>query len=326
MVLFSSMNLFSRRIFCSLVVFITGLAGLTALRADEMKFIKDVAYLGADRAEKLDVYLPPDKFVRPLPALIWIHGGAWVKGDKGAAREHNVGENLARNGYVVFSINYKLGKNSAGLPPDPPVSVDPPPPAEPVATPPDAVAPWPQNIADCKSALRYVRKEAAQYGVDPNHIAVGGGSAGGHLCLVLGLSGNSPELNKLGLYPEQDNKVACIIDFYGANEFVIPRRMEVVSGATVEETRKNIVAATPATYLTKDSPPVLVVHGDADQLVSLSSSKRLVEAMEKLGIPHQFIIVPGAPHAFDLQPKQMDLRPVVLEFLGKYLGKPAEKA
>jgi len=315
----------SRRLVCLAAACAMGLAVFANLHADEVKIIKDVAFLGADRTEKLDVYLPPDKFVRPLPALIWIHGGAWVHGDKGGEREKNIGENLAKNGYVVVSINYKLGKNSPGVPSDPPVSQDPPPSAPLTVASPQADIPWPQNIADCKSALRYIRKEAAQYGIDPNRIAVGGGSAGGHLCLVLGLSGNSPEMNKLGLYPEQNSKVSCIIDFYGATEFVIPRRIDIVSGATPEETAKNIKAATPATYLAKDSPPVLVVHGDADQTVSIESSKRLVDAMEKMGIPHQFIIVPGAPHAFDFQPKQMDLRPAVLEFLAKYLGKPQEK-
>ena len=315
------MSLFPRRFFSSFVASSLLLTLLSVLRGEDwVACNKDVAFLGSDREEKLDVYFPPDTFARPRPAFLWIHGGGWVKGDKGDLRESKIGATLATHGYFVFSINYKLGKTSAGVAKDPPVSIDPPVPVPLTAAPPDAVVPWPQNIADCKSALRYIRKEATKYGIDPDHIAVGGGSAGGHLALVLGLSQNSPEMNKLGLYPGQSNKVDCIIDFYGAAEFIIPRRMEVVSGATPEETARNIRAATPATYLAKDSPPVLVVHGDADTLVSLGTSKRLVEAMNHLGIPNEFIIVPGAPHAFDLQPKQMDLRPAVLAFLKKYLG------
>jgi len=270
--------------------------------AGEIRIEKDVAFLGDGRAEKMDVYLPAEGEVKgPAPAVIWIHGGGWVGGSKSAKRELNVCRTLAENGYAAFSIDYHVADKNAG-PED---------------------APWPRNVHDCKTALRFIRKEAARFGIDPRRIGVAGGSAGAHLALAVGLTADDAELNKGGLYLDQANDVSCIIDFYGPTE-IDEKRAPRFAGKTAEETAENVRKGSPVRMVKKDSQPVLVAHGTKDELCDISHSHRLVARMKELGTVHEYIEIKDAPHTFDLQPKQMDLRPAVLAFLGKYLGKGAE--
>jgi acetyl esterase/lipase len=259
--------------------------------------IKEIPYLGAERAEKMDAYLPPASFPRPWPALVFIHGGAWVMGDKGEARAKNIGSNLASHGIAVFSINYLLNKKNEVV--------------------------WPQNLYDCKSSLRYLRKEASTYGLDPNRIGIMGASAGGHLALLVGSTAEVEKWNQGELYASQDHTVRCIIDFYGVPDLKKIGR-NAFAGETAEETERNLEDASPVTYLGKDTPPILVVHGTSDKLVKVEISRDFVKALQEKGIAHEYIEIPGAPHAFDLQPAEMDLRPAVLAFLDKYLVKTGQ--
>jgi len=309
---------------------IAGIIFACGAQAAEYTVQKDIAYLGPDRQEKMDAYIPSMKFPRPLPVVIWIHGGGWSGGSKSGSRERNICQTLAGNGYAAFSIDYlinkNLGKKTARNPSAPTTT------SEQASDNPstgdvvekddaDAKAPWPQNFYDCKSALRFVRKEQARFGIDPTRMAVSGGSAGGHLALMLGTTPNDAEMNKGGLYTDQSNRVDCILDFYGASAITGENRIRKFAGKTPEETKANAWAASPVNHLGKDTPPILVLHGTKDGTVSIKYSRDLVKAMEALAIPHQFIEVPEAGHSFDLQPKEMDLRPAVLEFLARYLGK-----
>mgnify|MGYP003575600593 CR=1 FL=1 len=269
--------------------------------AGEVDVIKHIPYLGADRSEKMDAYLPKEKGERPRPVVIWIHGGGWVGGSKSAARELNICQTLAENGYAAFSIDYKLGQKSEGK--------------EAKVT----EVPWPQNIHDCKSAVRFVRKESARFGIDPSRIAISGGSAGAHLALVVGLTAEDAKLNEGGLYTDQSNAISCIIDFYGPT-VIEGSRVGFFTGKTGEETAANAKIASPVHQVKKDSPPVLVAHGTADKTTDIAFSRDLVAKMKEVGTVHEYIEVPEAGHSFHFQPKQMDLRPVVLAFLGKYLG------
>lgn len=283
-----------------------GLFPLSLLAEDAVRLQKDIAFLGPERQEKLDAYLPAEKFPRPRPAVIFIHGGGWSGGSKHDGRGREVGETLAREGYAVFSIDYLLNtvvKDEKGKATITKVA-------------------WPQNFYDCKSAVRFVRKNAAEFGVDPDRIAVMGASAGAHLALLVGATENSPDLNKGGLYLEESNDVSAVVQFYGRFD-VTEDRQDRFAGSTPEETRANAVAASPVTHLTRDNPPVLAVQGDADKIVPVKFGRRLAERLTELGVPHEYIEIPGAEHSFGLQPPQKDLRPAVLAFLEKYLA-PAE--
>ncbi|OAM90180.1 alpha/beta hydrolase [Termitidicoccus mucosus] len=270
----------------------------------------DVNYLGPDRAEKLDIYLPPENFARPVPAVLFIHGGGWRLGDKAGKREVNIGGTLAAHGYAVFSINYLLnvGDRDAATGKTKLTSVA-----------------WPQNLHDCKTALRFIRKESARYGINPDRIATMGGSAGGHLAMLVGATANRAEINRHGLYTEQSNGVTCIINFYGEYD-VSGRWRASFAGDTPEKTVANARAASPVTYLDKNTPPMFITHGSADKTIPAERSRMLTNYLEKLGVDYLYVEIGGAPHSYDLEPAQMDLRPAVLTFLEKYLGKPASAA
>jgi len=124
-----------------------------AAAAENVRIEKDVAYLGPEREEKGDLYLPAE--VKPgtrCPAVVIIHGGGWSGGVKGAAREINIGTTLASHGYVGLSIDYVLANKGKPT--------------------------WPQNLYDCKTAVRWLRKNAERLNIDPAHIGAIGGSAG----------------------------------------------------------------------------------------------------------------------------------------------------
>ena len=142
----------------------------TVLAADpaDFRIERNVAYLLEGRAEKADLYLPLEiPKGRRVPAVVIIHGGGFTGGKRDAARELNIGGTLARNGYIGMSIDYVLAA-----------------PGKPT---------WPQNLHDCKTAVRWLRANAERLQIDPEHIGVIGGSAGGTLAswflvpLVLGL-------------------------------------------------------------------------------------------------------------------------------------------
>jgi acetyl esterase/lipase len=265
---------------------------------------KDVAYLGDARNEKMDVYLPDNEAGDLVPAVLLIHGGGWRVGDKASSRERGIAATLSDAGYAVFSINYLLNKGERNPQTGKMVITE--------------VA-WPQSLYDCKSALRFIREKASEFNVDVSRIAVMGGSAGGHLAMLVGATAEDDEINRHGLYLDQSNHVSCIINFYGVYQ-TLGRRLSPLGGASEEMIARYDEMAAPATHLDAQVPPMLIVHGTKDKTVSIEQSRKLVRDLDALGIEHRFVEVPGAPHSFGLQPAQMDLRPVVLDFLRQNLG------
>ena len=271
----------------------TGLAG-------EVRVEKDVAYLGVDRAEKADLYLPETfETGKKYPGVVIIHGGGWTGGDKAAAREINIGSTLAAQGYVCMSINYQLAK-----------------PGQPT---------FPANIQEAKHAVRWLRRNAARFQLDTEHIGAIGGSAGGHLTALLAVTG--PEC---GLDPAEDADVSCRIQ---AAVPLYPHCASTWQGGTPLQTYDNLPmfakthaeapqlwdSASPIKNVSRDDPPMLLLHGTADKTTPLEQSTRLREAAVAAGVPCELIVVEGAAHAFHLQPEQRDLRPVVIEFFDRHL-------
>jgi acetyl esterase/lipase len=267
----------------------------------QVRFIADVDYLGSGRNEKMDIYLPADSNLNKYPAVLMIHGGGWLGGDKHGTREQIVGTNLARQGYVCASINYALC---------------------------DANTPsWPQNIYDCKKAIQFLRKNANIYKVDPNHIGVIGGSAGGHLAALLGVAGVDAGLEPTdGPYVGTPTNVQAVIDMYGVTDLATwntsaGRRY---LGCSLQSCPDTWHKASPIYNVTSEDPPFLILHGTADTTVSLDQSVRFAEELKNKNIGVELMKIEGAPHSFTIQMNGLDLRPTVISFFDKYL-KPSKK-
>lgn len=276
---------------------VAALLTVAAHAGEAFRIEKDIAYLAPDRKEKADLYLPasnPSGARRP--AVVIIHGGGWTGGDKGAAREINIGTNLALNGYVGLSINYVLASTNKGT----------------------AKATWPQNLHDCMTAVRWLRKNAERLQVNPERIGVIGGSAGGHLAAMLAVIGGKDGLDPQGPYGEFSCRVQCAVDLYGPAD-LSGRLHLTMLGRSSEEAPELYRAASPVTYVDKLDTPILIVHGTADKTVDVAQSRLFAAKLKEAGARHELVIVEGAPHTFHLQPKQRDLRPVVLGFFDQHL-------
>ncbi len=266
------------------------------------RFYSDINYPGAENEQKLDVYIPEKAPSGLRPAILFIHGGGWAAGAKSDPNPREFSAFFVDEGYIAVSINYTLniyeGKpwKSTRL-----------------------KASWPQNIYDCKSALRWMKKHAAELGIDPNRIAVMGASAGGHLALLTGLSAGNKELNSGGALLDQDNTVRCIINLYGIPDV---RRWggKVFINETEEEHPEIWALASPVEHLSKESPPILTIHGTADPTVKIELADEFNEILKSRGLSYQYVAVTNAVHGFRLNPPQMDLRPVLRQFFNDHFS------
>ena len=295
---------------CLLLSFFAALRGAES----SVRVTTDLVYLAPDRAEKLDLYLPAAPAAGKLsPAVVWIHGGGWTGGTKNEARAKEICTTLAEAGYVAVSIDYKLGDGA-----------------------------WPTNLFDCKNAVRFLRAHAKEYHLDPNRIAVAGGSAGGHLALMAGLTAGKPEFEPTGAatpYGGLSSTVRCVIDMYGPANLETRRLTDAkgnpgeprpqpegalkVFGITADQSEK-LRNVSPVNHVAKNSPPVLILHGRADTTVDYLQSEELDRALTQHGVAHEFLLIEDVGHTFAWQmwgKKKMarDLRPVALKFLEKHL-------
>src|SRR6185295_10591757 len=177
--------------------------------------------------EKADLYLPTNLSKdQRCPAVVIIHGGGWSGGDKGAAREQNIGTNLALNGYIGMSINYVLAKSNS------------------------TQVTWPQNLYDCKTAVRWLRKNADRLQINPDRIGVIGGSAGGHLSAMLAVTGPADGLDPKGPYGEFPCRVRCAVDLYGPAELMDWHDISMFRKSRAEDPEV-YRRASPTTYVDK---------------------------------------------------------------------------
>jgi len=271
------------------------LLSCTVLSAQESEVIieKGISYLPADRAEKADLYKPKDDG-KLHPAVLIVHGGGWAGGSRGAAREINIGTTLAAKGYLCLSIDYMLGKPGG------------------------TNVCFPQNIHDCKTAVRWLRANAEKLKIDPTRIGAIGGSAGGHLVAMLGATQPADGLDPKEPYGDQSCAISCVVDLYGPvdteNWHDISALRQKQSEAPELYKKFSVL-----TYLDPKDPPVLIIHGTADKTVDHQQSVTFAAALKKAGIEHELVTVEGGVHSFHLQPKQKDLRPLVLAFFDRHL-------
>ncbi len=264
---------------------------------DNVILQRDVEYGKAgDISLKLDLFLLKDPPKEPLPMVVFIHGGGWNARNKDDAQRH-LPQLVATGNYLGASLDYRLAK----------------------------VARWPAQFYDCKAAIRWLKANAKKYNIDPERIAVWGGSSGGHLANLLAATGDVKELEGDSGTPQQSTRVACCIDFCGPSDMRTQPdngHFKFLFGKRTEEVPDVVKAASPIVYVKKDMPPLLIVHGTKDPNVPLIQAERLYVAMKVAGAEAQLIRIEGGTHN---SPFNKDVEPTVEAFLNKVLrGKTVE--
>jgi acetyl esterase/lipase len=255
------------------------------LRRRGVRCVRGVEYARPGRSRlRLDVYMPdgPAKGDR-RPAIVQVHGGGWVLGSR---REQGIPllTHLAANGWVGFNVDYRLA---------------------PFAT-------YPGPVVDVKRAIAWVREHADEYGVDPDFVAITGGSAGGHLAALAALTHDDA-----GLQPgfeDADTSVAAAVPFYGIYDLLdddaihAPAVFSMVLEPLVFKARRSddpdrFRAASPVHRVHTDAPPMLVIHGESDSLVPVEEARRFAERLRSTSRSTVlYAEMKGAQHAFDVIP------------------------
>jgi arylsulfatase len=231
------------------------------------------------RSLLLDLYVPSAPKDVARPCVVWVHGGGWAKGSKLTGPPVW----LAEHGYVVASIDYRLTHEAR----------------------------WPAQIEDCRAAIRWLRILAEHLHIDPDRIAVAGGSAGGHLAALLGTA-DRPADEKVS------SQVGKVIDFYGPADLLTMPANTLTPGKTEADLARSHGAkllggivrdrpdlarqASALAQVSKGDAAFLIIHGDRDPQVPLDQSERLHAALQAAGVPSELMVVPGAGHggpAFD---------------------------
>ena len=239
---------------------------------------------GGDTELKLDIARPDGD--GPFPAIAFIHGGGWYQGNRQGYRGQIV--EAAKRGYVAATISYRLMKFDE---------------AKKETT--TATPNFPAQIHDAKASIRWLRANADKYDVDPERIGVTGGSAGGHLSLLVGLTDASSDLEGDGGNPDQSSRVQAVVNVFGPTDMAACYETSSVAwifrlfmGGTPDEIGETYKAASPITYASADDPPILTLHGDRDALVPIAQATTLNEKMKSSGARHTLMIFEGQGHGF----------------------------
>lgn len=234
-----------------------------APQAARMQIDRSLEYgrIGA-RFLTLDLYRR-EPSATPSPVIVWIHAGGWSSGDKSTTPAAA----LVTGGFAVASIDYRLSSE----------------------------AKFPAQINDCKAAIRWLRANAKTYNLDADHIGVWGHEAGGHLASLLGTTGDVKELEGDEGNLDQSSRVQAVVDIAGISDLMQPADPDskakpaatpaaLLIGGAVADNKEAAQKASPITYVSKDDPPFLVIHGTADQAVSPRQSELFVASLKVAGV------------------------------------------
>ncbi len=250
----------------------------------------DVVYTKVkDWEGKTDLYLALSE-PKPTPVIINIHGGGWKSGSKDTQGGFSP---FFKAGFAVANMEYRMSDQAKA----------------------------PAAIEDTRCMLVYLIQNAKKLNIDPNKIIIMGGSAGGHLALMGGLLGNDHRFDRNCLGTE-NIKVAAIIDKYGIMDVwdwtYGPDHKSSSPASWLGDNVKNeafIKSVSPITYVTKNSPPIFIVHGDADPNVPYRQSVELYKKLQELGVKSEFFTVPGGLHGKFEKDKNTEINVAILKFI-----------
>jgi acetyl esterase/lipase len=241
----------------------------------------DISYGEHGTKNLLDIWRRPD--LDPAggaPVLLQVPGGAWATGNK-RGQAHPLMSHLAELGWVCVAINYRLS---------------------PKAT-------WPDHIIDVKRAIAWIKTHIAEYGGNPDFVAITGGSAGGHLSSLAGLTPNDPTFQPG--FEAADTCVQAVIPFYGVYDFtrtdhnaLNPAMVPFLEKLVIKQTRADhpqpFASASSITYVNPDAPPFFVLHGRNDSFIPVTQARGFVTRLREVSAqPVVYAELPYAQHAFD---------------------------
>jgi acetyl esterase/lipase len=269
-------------------------------------YLPDVTFCTFDDKTTLEMDLAfPSRGAGPFPALVFLHGGGWVLGDRKNMTPYLI--TAAKSGYVAVAVSYRLAPKH----------------------------PYPAAIQDAKCAVRFLRANADRYRIDKDRIGAFGFSAGGNLACMLG-STNAKAFEVSGDNPTECDRVQAVASFYGiadvaelhrscinrevspANAWLLSASMTRYLQTTCEKDKARYDGASPASRVNKDTPPTILVHGDADTLIPISQSRLYADKLKQSGIDVRLLEVKGADHNFVGDEERQAIK-ATLEFLDKRL-------
>ena len=239
-----------------------------------IKVEKDITYATVDEQKmQFDIAMPKEG--GPYPCIVCLHGGAWKFGHRKDLSK--VIDAIAARGYVVVTASYRLAPKAR----------------------------FPAQIEDARAAVKFLRKNAKTYNLDPDKIGAMGYSAGAHLSLLLGVTDKSDGLEG-PLLPDVSGRVQCVVSFFGPTDMSLystspgleDAYMVPFLGPDVKTDPKVYKRASPIEYVTKDDPPVLMIHGTFDFVVPIIHSERMLKKLEEAGVTAELIKVRGEGHGF----------------------------
>lgn len=262
---------------------------------------RDVVYCNCHGTPLImDIYYPKAA-TAPKPVIVYIHGGGWYSGDKTTgAGQDDISELVAR-GYLVAAINYRLAPRYK----------------------------FPAQIEDAQCAIRFLRANAATYGIDPAHFGVFGDSAGGHLAALLGVTDESYWLEDACDCVNDSSQVQAVVDMFGPTDLTLTFEknwsllIEHVFGVSDPESEV-IKRASPVTYASSSAPPFLIIHGDRDEQVLPEQSDVFYKKLVSANVPVRLVMVKNAGHGFSpvgspMSPTRAEITHLVGDFFDQYL-------
>ena len=231
---------------------------------------------GGGRSLEADIFLPPLE-EKNRPAVLFIHGGGWIEGDRSQLRGYGI--LLARLGFVCMCNSYRLSNESI----------------------------WPAQVQDVNCAIRYLRANATDLGLDPNRIGVSGNSAGGHLSLMAAATNYDQIFEGEGGSNKVSSEIKAVCAIYPPTtirqlEMLNPLENAFLMLMGKEAKKEDFDKASPLNYVTEDYPPCMLIHGSADSVVRLKDSTKFYEKLIEFNRPASLHIFSEEEHAFDGEP------------------------
>lgn len=265
-------------------------ADWAVLLSTMVRVAPNVTYLTAGGREmKLDVYTPSGRRA-PVPTVVFFHGGGWIRGEKEGPVLHVFP--YLEMGWAVVNVQYRVA--------------------------PIALAP--AAVEDARCALRWVHRNAGEYGFDTTRVVATGHSAGGHLALALGVLSDSAGFDRLcPAGPEP--RVAAVVNWYGitdVNDLLEGPNREnwAVMWLGGQPDREELARRlSPLTHVRRGLPPVLTIHGDSDRTVPYSHAVRLHSALDRAGVPNRLLTIPGGGHGGLNREQLLSTYGVIRDFL-----------